>query len=51
MADEFAASLPIVYAPLDANFGRMGYSRNFGLARSRGEYVLILDSINNPSHL
>jgi GT2 family glycosyltransferase len=43
MANEFSASLPIVYAPLDKNFGRMGYSRNFGLARSRGEYVLFLD--------
>lgn len=43
MAEEFSALLPIVYAPLDANFGRMGYSRNFGLARSRGDYVLFLD--------
>lgn len=43
MAEEFSDSLPIVYATLDANFGRMGYSRNFGLARSRGEYVLFLD--------
>lgn len=43
MAEEFAGFLPIVYAPLDQNFGRMGYSRNFGLARSRGEYVLFLD--------
>ncbi len=43
MAEDFSVSLPIVYAPLDANFGRMGYSRNFGLARSRGEFVLFLD--------
>ncbi len=43
MAEEFAAVLPIVYAPLDKDFGRMGYSRNFGLARSRGENVLFLD--------
>ncbi|MRR54794.1 MAG: glycosyltransferase family 2 protein [Deltaproteobacteria bacterium] len=43
MAEEFASSLPIVYAPLDRNFGRMGYSRNFGLSRSRGEYILFLD--------
>ena len=43
MAEELAGTLPIVYAPLDKNFGRMGYSRNFGLVRSRGEYVLFLD--------
>jgi len=43
MATEFSALLPIVYAPLDTNFGRMGYSRNFGLARSRGDSVLFLD--------
>jgi GT2 family glycosyltransferase len=42
-AEEFAAYLPIVYAPLDQNHGRMGYSRNFGLVSSRGEYVLFLD--------
>lgn len=43
IADEFTTSLPIVYAPLDRNFGRMGYSRNFGLSQSRGEYILFLD--------
>lgn len=43
MAESFSASLSIVYAQLDENFGRMGYSRNFGLSRSRGEYVLFLD--------
>lgn len=43
MAEEFADSLSIVYVPLDANFGCMGYSRNFGLARSRGEFILFLD--------
>lgn len=43
MALSFADRLPIVYLALDANFGKMGYSRNFGLARSRGEIILFLD--------
>ena len=43
MAEEFSATLPIVYLPLDKNHGLMGYSRNFGLQHSRGEYVLFLD--------
>jgi glycosyltransferase involved in cell wall biosynthesis len=43
MAEEFSANLPIVYLPLDKNHGLMGYSRNFGLQHSRGEYVLFLD--------
>ncbi len=43
MARDFSAALPIVYVPLDKNFGNMGYSRNYGLAASRGECVLFLD--------
>jgi glycosyltransferase involved in cell wall biosynthesis len=43
MAHDFSGVLPIVYAPLDTNFGHMGYSRNYGLARTRGEIVLFLD--------
>lgn len=43
LAEQFAACLQTVYLPLDANFGSMGYSRNYGLSRSRGEIVLFLD--------
>jgi len=43
MAADFSGLLPVVYLPLDAQFGKMGYSRNFGLARSRGEIILFLD--------
>jgi len=42
-AERFSGNLPIRYLPLDKKFGRMGYSRNFGLAHSRGRYVLFLD--------
>jgi GT2 family glycosyltransferase len=42
-AGAFADLLPLRYLPLDKNFGRMGYSRNFGLAHSRGDYILFLD--------
>lgn len=43
MAEDFGTVLQTVYCPLDANFGKMGYSRNYGLARSRGEIILFLD--------
>lgn len=43
IADSFSDNLQIVYLPLDKNFGKMGYSRNFGLARTSGEIVLFLD--------
>lgn len=43
LAAEFSGRLQIVYLALDANFGKMGYSRNYGLARSRGELILFLD--------
>ncbi|MBW4054788.1 MAG: glycosyltransferase [Proteobacteria bacterium] len=42
-AEMFSKELPIRYLPLDTNFGRMGYSRNFGLHHSRGDYILFLD--------
>lgn len=43
MAEEFGKHMQTVYLPLDRNFGKMGYSRNFGLVHSRGEIVLFLD--------
>jgi GT2 family glycosyltransferase len=42
-AESFSPFLPVRYIPLDRNFGKMGYSRNTGLANSRGEIVLFLD--------
>ena len=41
--ESFSDRLNIRYWPLDKNFGQMGYSRNFGLAQTVGEYVLFLD--------
>jgi len=43
MAREFGRRMQTVYLPLDRNFGKMGYSRNYGLIHSRGEIVLFLD--------
>lgn len=43
VAAEFSDLLQVVYLPLDANFGKMGYSRNFGLKQSRGDIILFLD--------
>ena len=43
LAQEFGKTLPVRYSPLDKNYGFMGYSRNHGLAFSRGEYILFLD--------
>jgi glycosyltransferase involved in cell wall biosynthesis len=43
LCEAFADRLQVIYRPLDANFGKMGYSRNFGLAQARGELVLFLD--------
>lgn len=43
MAVDFSECLQTVYLPLDCNFGKMGYSRNFGLKHSRGNIVLFLD--------
>lgn len=43
MLSQFNHLINIVYLPLDKNFGKMGYSRNFGLARTSGDIVLFLD--------
>jgi GT2 family glycosyltransferase len=43
LAEKFGNELQVRYHPLDKNFGMMGYSRNFGLERSRGLIVLFLD--------
>jgi glycosyltransferase involved in cell wall biosynthesis len=43
MAEEFGSKMQTVYCPLDDNFGKMGYSRNFGLLKSRGDIILFLD--------
>ncbi len=43
MIRTFSDALGTVYLPLDANYGKMGYSRNFGLSSASGEIVLFLD--------
>jgi glycosyltransferase involved in cell wall biosynthesis len=40
---EFEPMLNTRYYALEENFGVMGYARNFGLRKSRGEYILFLD--------
>ncbi len=42
-ADEFSSALDIKYHTLEENFGVMGYSRNYGLSKTGGRYVLFLD--------
>lgn len=41
--ESFSDRLQIVYLPLPDNYGKMGFSRNYGLAASRGEFILFLD--------
>ena len=43
VAERFGAMLNIKYFPLAENFGTMGYSRNFGLSKTKGKYILFLD--------
>ncbi len=43
LADRFGKMLQVRYYPLDKNFGMMGYSRNYGVEKSRGAVILFLD--------
>jgi cellulose synthase/poly-beta-1,6-N-acetylglucosamine synthase-like glycosyltransferase len=43
LAERFSEKLNIRYLPLPERFGIMGFSRNYGLERSHGTYVLFLD--------
>lgn len=43
VAKKFSTYLDIRYYALSENFGLMGYSRNLGLSRARGRYILFLD--------
>lgn len=43
VCNRFSDLLTVRYYPLQKNFGRMGFSRNFGLTKARGKYVLLLD--------
>lgn len=43
IAERFSSYLDIRYYALSENFGLMGYSRNLGLSRARGRYILFLD--------
>jgi glycosyltransferase involved in cell wall biosynthesis len=43
IAEKLSDRLNIKYYALSENFGVMGYSRNFGLSKAKGEFVLFLD--------
>lgn len=43
MAEYFSNSLNIRYYNITENFGLMGYSRNFGLSKTKGQFILFLD--------
>ena len=41
--EEFSTYLNLRYFTITENFGKMGYSRNFGLSKSSGRFILFLD--------
>lgn len=41
--EEFKSRLDIKYFALLENYGKMGYSRNVGISKSKGRFVLFLD--------
>lgn len=43
LPERFGSLLRIRYFALTDHFGKMGFSRNFGLEKARGQYVLFLD--------
>jgi glycosyltransferase involved in cell wall biosynthesis len=43
IAERFSSTLNIRYHLLHDNFGMMGYSRNYGISKTLGHYILLLD--------
>lgn len=43
IAEQFGRVLNVKYYALTDNFGMMGYSRNYGLSRAKGKFILFLD--------
>ncbi len=43
IAGKFGHLLNMRYFPLLENYGKMGFSRNYGLSKARGKYALFLD--------